>query len=301
MHRKNINKLIDEALAIEAESAMKAGTIGFMCRALTIATMPHKKPTETTYKRRNGTFTLTMVADPDIGLPYGTKPRLLMAWVSTEAVKTKNRNLYLGKSLAEFMGKLGLARSGGKRGQITGFKTQAERLFACAISARYVEGNRRSRQQFMLTDGYDLWWQPRQPNQHNLFTSCVTLSERFYKEIASHPIPLDLRALNALSRSPLALDIYVWLTYRLSYLEKPTSVPWEILQAQFGADYAHTDQGRRDFKRAFIRQLVKVLAVYPTARTDETPLGLRLLPSRSHIPKRRNTVNNPVNVPSYSR
>ena len=41
-------------------------------------------------------------------LPYGNLPRLLLAWVSTEAVRTQSRELVLGRSLSEFMRALGL-------------------------------------------------------------------------------------------------------------------------------------------------------------------------------------------------
>ena len=59
-------------------------------------------------------------------------------------------------------------------------------------------------------------------------------------------------ALKLLKRSPLALDIYFWLTYRMSYLQKDTLIPWEFLQMQFGAYYATDGRGPRDFKKKFL-------------------------------------------------
>jgi hypothetical protein len=56
------------------------------------------------------------------------------------------------------------------------------------------------------------------------------------------PIPIDTRALKALTRSPLAIDLYVWLTYRMSYLKEPTTVPWELLSLQTGAHYREVRQ-----------------------------------------------------------
>ena len=67
--------------------------------------------------------------------------------------------------------------------------------------------------------------------------STVTLSTDFFEGIVQNPVPVDMRALKALKRSPMALDIYCWLTYRLSYLRKPTEIPWSALQMQFGAEY----------------------------------------------------------------
>ena len=84
-----ISKLIEQALALEFEGAKAAGALGFMARALVQATMPHSRPEECFFERTNGAFTLTMMAPPKVGLPYGSVPRLLMAWLTTEAVRTK--------------------------------------------------------------------------------------------------------------------------------------------------------------------------------------------------------------------
>jgi hypothetical protein len=87
--------------------------------------------------------------------------------------------------------------------------------------------------------------------------------------------------LKALSKSPMALDIYVWLTYRMSYLRRDTTIPWPALQAQFGADYERT----RDFKTAFVEHLRKVLTVYPDAKVQPVEHGLVLHPSPPHVPR----------------
>ena len=89
----SIDALITEALAMEAEEAKAAGALGFVARALAQATLPHRKVEGAHFERRNGDFTLTLLAPPRVGLPYGSVPRLLLAWLSTEAVKTKSREL----------------------------------------------------------------------------------------------------------------------------------------------------------------------------------------------------------------
>ena len=94
-------------------------------------------------------------------------------------------------------------------------------------------------------------------------------------------MPIDLRALKALKGSPLALDIYSWLTYRMSYLRKPCLIPWEALQAQFGADYGRL----RDFKKKFLSHVADVLHIYTAVRLSEQPAGLLLRPSPTHLPR----------------
>lgn len=107
------------------------------------------------------------------------------------------------------------------------------------------------------------------------------MSSEFYEELIAHAVPIDLRALKALKGSPLALDIYSWLTYRMSYLRKPCLIPWEALQIQFGADYGRL----RDFKRKFLGHLGDVLHVYAAARLTERSTGLLLKPSPTHLPR----------------
>lgn len=131
---ERLNKLIEAHLAIEAEEAAKVGALGFMARALTMATMPHSKPEISEFQRRNGAFVLSMHAPSHVGLPYGSKPRLLIAFLTTEAVKSKNRDIVLGDSLSDFMRELGLMPTGGRWGSITSLKQQMTRLFSSTVS-----------------------------------------------------------------------------------------------------------------------------------------------------------------------
>lgn len=275
-----MDRLIAESLAIEAEAAREANAIGFMCRALTQATMPHKRTPGSEFKRRNGSFSLSLLAPSDIGLPYGSIPRLLVAWVTTEAVRTKQRELELGESLSEFMRKLDLVPTGGRWGSITRLKDQMRRLFASSVSATYDDGERWALRQVQIIERADIWWEPKRPDQAALWRSNLVLGERFFEEVVNTPVPIDIRALRALKSSPLALDIYVWLTYRMSYLHKQTVIPWAALELQFGSDYKLT----RQFKAAFIKHLRAVMTVYPDAKVSPEDVGLQLRPSRPHIP-----------------
>jgi Plasmid encoded RepA protein len=174
---------------------------------------------------------LSILAPSKIGLPYGTIPRLLLSWLTTEAVKTKNPDLILGHTLSNFMQELGLIPSGGRWGTITRLKKQMQSLFSSSISCHYDKKLEvHAAIGFNIAKEYHLCWEPKQPEQASLWQSTVTLSNDFFKEIIDRPVPIDMRALNALKRSPLALDIYCWLTYRMSYLKKQTLIPWGALQ-----------------------------------------------------------------------
>jgi hypothetical protein len=248
-----------------------------MARAMVQATLPHRKVEGTYFERRNGSFTLSMLASPKIGLPYGSVPRLLLAWVTTEAVKTKERELELGDSMSAFMAELGMSRQGSN---ITSLKNQTRRLFNATVSATYQEGRNTQDIGYRLADKTVLWWHSKDPEQAGLWKSSVTLSEAFFNEIIDRPVPIDMRAIKALKQSPLALDIYATLTYRMSYLKAPTVIPWSALAFQLGSDYSRL----RAFKEAFIGELRKVMLVYSGVRVEVQDDGLKIIPSLTHIP-----------------
>ena len=85
---------------------------------------------------------------------------------------------------------------------------------------------------------------PRHLTPHDLFPSKVVLSDQFFREIAQHAVPLDVAALKELRGSPLRLDCYAWLPYRMYGLSRPPPVSWEAIQGQFGSGFAPTPQGR---------------------------------------------------------
>ncbi len=282
-----LRSLVEAHLAIEAKEAAEAGTLGYMARALTLATMPHSKQEGNEFHRKNGAFSMSMMAPASVGLPYGSKPRLLVAYLTTEAVRKGDRDIILGASLTSFMEALGLEPTGGRWGSITGLKQQMTRLFSSSVHCQWENKDSTSIANMPIVSKAQLWWDPKSPDQTGLWESTVRLGEDFFAEVIANPVPIDLRAVRAIKQSPMALDIYFWLTHRLSYLKKSNArdIPWAALQMQFGATYPTTAQGIRDFHKQFIGQMRKVLAVYPEAKVEDSASGLILKPSPSHIKK----------------
>lgn len=285
MNDRNLAKILHESLAIETQEARDAGALGYMARVLVQATMPHKSTPGVEFRRSNGPFSLSILSPSDVGLPFGIYPRLLLSWLTTEAVRTREPELVLGPTLSRFMNQLGLIPTGGRWGTIGRLKDQMTRLFSSMISCKMEADTEILGMGMRVAVRYRLWWDPKRPEQAALWNSTVTLSKDFFEEIIERPVPIDMRALQALKRSPLALDIYCWLTYRMSYLKKQTEIPWEALQMQFGAGYPTTPQGLWDFKHNFLKQLRSVVVVYPEAQVADGSYGLFLRPSKSHIPQ----------------
>ena len=114
-----VNQLVS---ASEADPAL-----GFMARTMALCSLPRTNPgNRLQYKRVNGPYRLYMQAGPETKLPYGNLPRLILAWVCSEAVRTQSRELVLGKSFSEFMRALGIYSSGGR--DRTRLRNQMDRL-----------------------------------------------------------------------------------------------------------------------------------------------------------------------------
>jgi hypothetical protein len=156
-----------------------------------------------------------------------------------------------------------------------------ERLFASQIQTRWVETGHSRGEKLDVARRWELWWDPKSPEQAALWKSTVTLDVEFFDEVLAHHFPVDLRALRALRRSPMALDIYSWLTWRMSFLAGEVTIPWPALQQQFGADYGLT----RSFRHFFQRALASVLGVYPDLRVRPYTHGLVLRESATSVPR----------------
>ena len=183
---------------------------GFMARMMALCSLPRSNPgNRFRYVRRNGPYKLIMSATGDHKLPFGNLPRLILAWLSTEAVRTQNREIVLGRSLAEFMRELGIYSSGGVV-QIR-LRNQMRRLFGCTVQLTYKDANVERFVNSPIAESGEYWWNPQRPDQPSLWDSKIELSEKFFNEIISHPVPIDMNTLAALKRCSLGLDLYLWL------------------------------------------------------------------------------------------
>jgi hypothetical protein len=298
MDERGSKELLDLAVAVEQQTAQEAGSLAYMARLFAQTSLPYRDPGDVpAWGRSNGGLSLAIQPGGyfdertnewhSVGFPYGSLPRLILAWMSTEAVRTQSRTLFLGDSLSGFMRELGLSPTGGREGSIGRLRNQMERLFLARIVCRFENSERGAAggATFGVADGYWLWWDPKEknPQQEQLLPSTISLSEAFFEQVTTRPVPVDMRVLKGLKRSPLRLDIYTWLTHRLSYLRQPTHISWAQLRAQFGANFADTRFGYARFRQDFKKQLGEVLIVYRDANVQTSQEGLVLLPSRPHV------------------
>ena len=272
-----------------AEASEEDAELGFMARLMALCSLPRTNPGDRLqYKRVNGPYTLGMSAGINNKLPYGSLPRLLLAWVCTEAVRTQSRVLVLGASLAEFMRKLGMQDdSGSPRGDRTRLRNQMKRLFNAHVQLIYEDEQVSTSINSPVASRTELWWDPRRPDEPSLWESKIRLGEDFFNEIIRHPVPLDMNILKALKRSSLGLDLYLWLTYRTFTLQRPLRLSWKHLYRQFGADPSKANDKFtvRDFRKDCLRELIKIKTAWPNMKYATAKGVLIVSPSKPSIPR----------------
>ena len=258
--------------------------LGFMARTMALCSLPRSNPgNRLRYVRHNGPYTLVMTSGFNNKLPYGNLPRLLLAWVTTEAVRTQSRELILGDSLSDFMRELGVySSSGGKHIRL---RNQMRRLFNAHVQLIYKDERGEARVSSSVADRTEFWWNPRRPEERSLWESKIELGEKFFNEILRHPVPIDMNTLKALKRSPLGLDLYLWAVYRTFSLKRPMRLSWPTLYRQFGVDPSRASDKRTvdNFRTDCLRELKKIKLAWPGLNYSLGKGVLMLSPSTPSI------------------
>jgi hypothetical protein len=139
-----------------------------------------------------------------------------------------------------------------------------------------------------FAEGIEMWEPELGSNAYEMWHSTITLAERFYKETISAAIPIDFRIIRGIQQSPLAIDLYFWLTYRMKTLQHPTPVTFfgenSIFQ-QLGSGYQDNRNGRDNFRKETMKQLEKVHFYWPKLRVTKSSDGksLKLFPSPTSV------------------
>jgi len=210
-------------------------------------------------------------------IPYGVMPRLALAWVSTFAVRHKEREIKIGDSAAEFLSLMDMDDQGARYATL---RKQMHALAACRLQLGF-KGRTYNGQP---VEQFDAWLANGDSKQRALWPGTMLLSEGYYKSLIDSAVPLDNRALMALKGSALTLDIYAWLAHRLHRIEgRGVTLHWKALREQFAQEYKGKDPDK-DFKKKFVPALQKVLAVYPQAKVKPVTGGVLLLGSPPPIP-----------------
>lgn len=277
--------------------------LAFLHSGLCQTCLPHSRPAsnQAVWTRSSGRFSLVvnpgMIDDrpstarqrqptPEeqdamyVGVPYGSRARLILLFLQSEGVK--GRTVSLGPSLSAWLWSLGLPISGGPRGSISATREQSLRIARCSMTMQWTDRTEDGTERTVIADtrivdGMELWRSASGAE----WCGTIELSEHFFQQLRQHAVPLDRRGIAHLAGNSLGLDLYALLAYRLPKLQRELHLRWNALQAQIGAAETQT------FNLAYrIRAVLPDVAVaYPHARVEVTPHGLLLKPSTAAVPK----------------
>lgn len=226
-----------------------------------------------------------LVAQP---LPYGSIPRLMLIAAITKAIQQKTRVIELGRSMSDSLRNLGLADSGGAHWRNVVKQQQA--LAAVEMVLGFMQNGMAKTVKAPPFDEVTAWVH-RDDRQPTLFPSQIILSEKFFSALEANAVPLDVRAVRALGRYPMALDVYTWLAHRLCRVRgnQGERISWLALREQFGQEIG--DQ--KEFKKQMRAAVKRAQLVYPKAKLGSWRSGITLLPSPPPIQKARVVVRLP--------
>jgi len=210
-----------------------------------------------------------------LGVPFGSHARLILLYLQTEALRTGSREVELGRSLRDWLGRIGVS-VGGRTGRLV--KDQAERISRCRLTFHIQGGKTAGLINQSIVDRA-LFIEEAHEGQGRLSLETAKLSEGFFEQLKKHPVPLEEAAIKAINNNPAALDCYLWLAYRLHVLSGPRLITWAALKAQFGTAYREAYH----FKNKWTGTLQMAMAVYPGANVDIVDEGVILKPSRPPV------------------
>lgn len=277
--------LVDIAAEVLADDA---GKIGITYTGFCLTGLPHKRLADEAIWEKAG-HRVTLMVEPGrlklpgggpakyLGVPYGARARMILLYLQTQAVRTNSREVELGRSMRDWLGRMGLSW-GGETGKA--LREQAARIAHCNLKF-YWEGEEADGwvKGGFVRSGLRFHSTTHQTGQGDLWEDRVVLDEVFYDSLRQHPVPLRETALRELAAKSASLDLYIWLAYRLHTLQQPTPVRWAALAQQFGSNYGRL----RCFRENFSKALAPAVAAYPEARVESNDDGLLLFPSRSPV------------------
>jgi hypothetical protein len=277
-------RCVDAAFLVMTDEDLQAN---FVHAGFALTALPHRRIAEPEWVREAAGLTLRVESGKDergnlAGVPFGSVARMILLYLQTEAVRTRSREVELGRSMNRWLTTMGV-NNGGKG--YTLVREQSWRLSLCRLTffATSGEGTQITNGGFVRTTIL-----PCHPDddgiQLSLWRERVVLDEAFYSSLLEHPLPVREAAIRALAHRSMAIDIYIWLAYRLWKLKRSKRVPWPALYGQFGAGFTRL----RAFRQHVREPLALALAAYPEARIDiDDDAGLTLNPSPPPVPERR--------------
>jgi Plasmid encoded RepA protein len=269
--------------------------IAFMHTTMCQVGLPRRAVQSDRFERRSGKAILVVQAGEVFdgetmvpqSIPYGPYPRLMLALMNTYAVSNNTPAIPIRDNPSQYLREeLGKPTNGGKRSASQMFWKQFVPFVVCRMTLGFQ--NNEGKATTSKVDPIQTIEAWESDLGSRTWPETLILTDRYFKMLKEHAVPLDVRALRALKGSSLSMDIYCWLAQRLFAVNRNVFVPWARLREQFGQEYVGT-HGAKDFRTAFLVALRDALTVYPKASVKVkggVGGGLWLHPSPPPIPSK---------------
>lgn len=247
--------------------------------------LPYRNPQDYVIQRHNGNTSLLITAggyidahgDTHMHLPYGIYPRIILMYLATEAMRTHSPTIELPRSVWGLLRDMGISWPGGARARDIMRQLRAVLAMSCEMTVTHTADDGSAVQKyskFLIGERGRIHFSLEGEDLHGDYQSTITLSTGFYEYLCSGAMPVMTtrwRDLIQSTHSPLAADIFLWLSSRLPSVQADTRISWDQLAGQFGSQ---TSTGTK-FRQIFREGLSRALSVYPEARVSEAGAGAR--------------------------
>ena len=289
---KRESRIMAAAAAVQQLPAHERNDLSYWPRGLVQCTLPHSNPGNLqAYLRRSGHYFLMIEPGTRLnrktgafgswGYPYGSYPRLCCSYIAREVRRTRNRRVFIGDNLSSFMADLGLVPTGGRWGTITNLRKQILSLVNAKIAFGYAGDEEiEAGGHQLFADRWSLWWDTGGGTieQGTLFPNYIDISEKLFEDLA-RSFPVDMKILQALKQSSLALDLYAFATAKVYGMKSTTAISWKAMHAQFSGDYSSI----YDFRKKALKHLRVIRTLYPDFKYTLERGRIIIWPSRTSV------------------
>lgn len=257
---------------------------------LAICSLPYTRLPEEkrVWNAKQGRMYLTVTAGRLMGpdgnwqdqpVPYGTRARMMMMHVCSEAIRTNSSTIHIEDTLCGFIRALGYSPTGGKNGTITSFKQQINALAACNMQIGWKDGRHGKTLNASPFSQTTVELFTDNPDQRTLWPTELKLSHDFFTSLSKHALPVSTHAMRAFANSPRKIDLIWWLGYRMYSADEDIHLSWENLKDQWGTRYNRVT----NFKRDLAQEIADIKHVFPKLPVFLNEKGCTIHPGSSEV------------------
>ena len=210
-----------------------------------------------------------------VGVPYGSRARLILLRLQSEALRTQSRDVELGRNLNDWLIKMGIPS------EAAASRTSRIRPSASAVAVSHSRSGTAIESVWRTRTSWNRPFFSRAPTHYKAHCSlsmhaCRKLSSyRCKSTLCRSRRPPSARLLTTRWRSTYMRGLPTGCTS----CQNPSRSHGSALKQQFGISFSRID----NFKTTFCSNLRLALAVYRDAKVDDEAGGLILYPSRPPV------------------